>query len=483
MSAYETVIGLEVHVQLKTNSKLFCRCATVFGAEPNAQTCPICTGHPGVLPVLNKHAVELLVRAGLGLGCTITPHSVFARKQYFYPDLPKAYQISQADLPLAQNGQLVITLADGQNKTIRIQRIHLEEDAGKLLHAIGARDLDYSLVDLNRSSIPLAECVSHPDLSTPEEAYAYLTMLKQIFQYLGVSDCDMEKGSLRCDANVSLKPVAQKELGTRAEIKNLNSFKALKDAIYYEMKRQAEILDGGGRIVQETRLWDDARQVTQAMRSKEEAHDYRYFPDPDLVPISLGEAFIKEIRESLPELPDKKKLRFVSALKLTEYDASVLVAEHALADYFESAVKFAGVDAAKPVCNWITNELLGRLNAVSKTISDSPIKPEQLAKLLALVQKGTISGKAAKDVFTEMFDHGGDPDAIVKSKGLVQVGDEATIAKWCDEAIAELPKAVAEFKGGKETAVGSLVGLVMKKSQGKANPQLTRQLLVQKLAS
>jgi len=480
---YETVIGLEVHVQLKTESKLFCRCPATFGADPNAQTCPVCTGHPGVLPVLNQKAVELLVRAGLGVGCTITPHSVFSRKQYFYPDLPKAYQISQYDLPLAQNGKVDIVTPDGKAKTVRIQRIHLEEDAGKLLHAIGARELDYSLVDLNRSSVPLAECVSHPDLSSPEEAYAYLTTLKQIFQYLGVSDCDMEKGSLRCDANVSLRPVGQKEFGTRAEIKNLNSFKALKEAIYYEIKRQGEILDGGGRVVQETRLWDDARQVTQSMRSKEEAHDYRYFPDPDLVPVTLSEAQLEEIRKSLPELPDKKKRRFVESLKLTEYDAGVLVSEAILADYFEKTVAAAGTDNAKPVCNWITNELLGRLNAAKKSISESPVSPENLAGLIALVQKGTISGKTAKDVFTDMFESGRDADTIVQSKGLTQVGDAATIERWCEEAIQEMPKAVAEYKGGKETAIGSLVGAVMKKSQGKANPQLTRELLVKKLAA
>ena len=479
----EPVIGLEVHVQLKTKSKLFCRCATTYGAEPNSNICPICCGHPGVLPLLNRDVVELVVRAGLGLGCKITRDSVFARKQYFYPDLPKAYQISQYDLPIVQNGTLAITGADGKTKTVRIHRIHLEEDAGKLLHAVGARELDYSLVDLNRAGIPLAECVSEPDLSTPEEAYAYLTALKQVFQYLDISDCDMEKGSLRCDANISLRPVGHKTLGTKAEIKNLNSFKAVKESLHYEIKRQHEVLNAQGRIIQETRLWDDARQVTVSMRSKEQAHDYRYFPEPDLVPIHVDDAFLDRIRQSLPELPDRKKQRFMNDLKLSDYDAGVLVASRELATYFETALDPAGAENAKPVCNWISTELLGRLNAAGKTIEESPITPKNLAGLVSLVQKGTISGKTAKDVFAEMFDTGGAPDGIVKAKGLLQVGDEATIAKWCDEAIAEMPKAVAEYQAGKERAIGSIVGLVMKKSQGKANPQLANQLLAKKLAA
>jgi aspartyl-tRNA(Asn)/glutamyl-tRNA(Gln) amidotransferase subunit B len=477
----EPVIGLEVHVQLKTESKLFCRCSTQFGAEPNSQVCPICCGHPGVLPVLNKKAVELLVRAGLGLECQIAAHSVFSRKQYFYPDLPKAYQISQYDLPLALGGRIEITTADGNSKTIRIHRIHMEEDAGKLLHAIGSRELDYSLVDLNRACVPLAECVSEPDLASPEEAYAYLTALKAIFQYLDVSDCDMEKGSLRCDANVSLKPVGQKELGTKAEIKNLNSFKAVKEALHFEIKRQTEILEGGGRIVQETRLWDEQRGVTESMRSKEEAHDYRYFPEPDLIPLHLPASFLDAIRASLPELPDKKRKRFLSDYKLTDYDAGVLVGDRVMADYFEKAVAVAGAEGAKPVCNWMTTELLGRLNAAKLTINDSPVPPEYLAGLVALVQKGTISGKTAKDVFAEMFETRQAPATIVQAKGLLQVGDTAIIEKWCQEALAEMPKAVEEFKGGKERAIGSLVGLVMKKSQGKANPQLVNRILQEKL--
>lgn len=479
----EVVIGLEVHVQLKTESKLFCRCSTRFGAEPNSQICPICTGQPGALPYLNKKAVELLVRAGMGVGCQIAPHSVFSRKQYFYPDLPKAYQISQFDLPLAVHGKLEITGDNGKPKTIRIHRIHMEEDAGKLLHAIGARELDYSLVDFNRACVPLAECVSEPDLSSPEEAHTYLTALKAIFQYLDISDCDMEKGSLRCDANISLRPTGHKTLGTKAEIKNLNSFKAVKDALHYEIKRQHEVLNTQGRVIQETRLWDETRGVTESMRSKEEAHDYRYFPEPDLIPVNLGAAFLDEIRSTLPELPEKKKSRYMNDLKLTDYDAMVLVGDKELATYFESAVKVSGPEAAKPVSNWITTELNGKLNAAKKSISESPVSPQALAQLVRLVQKGTITGKTAKDVFAEMFDTGGSPEEIVKSKGLTAVGDEGAIGKWCDEAITEMPKAVEEYKGGKERAIGSLVGLVMKKSQGKANPQLANQILAKKLSS
>ena len=427
----EPVIGLEVHVQLKTASKLFCRCSTEFGAEPNTQICPICCGYPGTLPYLNKKAVELLVRAGMGVGCEIAPNSIFARKQYFYPDLPKAYQISQYDLPLAINGKVLITTPEGKSKTIRVLRIHLEEDAGKLLHAIGARELDYSLVDLNRSSVPLAECVSEPDLSTPEEAYTYLTTLKAIFQYLGVSDCDMEKGSLRCDANVSLKPVGHKQLGTRAEIKNLNSFKAVKESIYYEIKRQTEVLNTEGRVIQETRLWDDQKGVTVSMRSKEAAHDYRYFPEPDLIPIQLTKDYLSEIRASLPELPEAKKHRFMTDYRLTDYDAAVLIGDKALADYFEKTVKVAGIEAAKPVCNWLTTELLGRLKVAKQTIEESPVSPERLAELVNLIQKGTITGKAAKDVFAEVFETGGSPSKIVEAKGLKAIGDTATIEKWC----------------------------------------------------
>jgi aspartyl-tRNA(Asn)/glutamyl-tRNA(Gln) amidotransferase subunit B len=479
---FETVIGLEVHVQLKTESKLFCRCETTFGADPNTHICPICCGHPGVLPVLNRKAVEFIVKAGLGLGCSIAPHSVFSRKQYFYPDLPKAYQISQYDLPVCTGGGIEIPVSGSGTKRIRIHRIHLEEDAGKLLHMIGSRELPYSLVDLNRAGIPLMECVSEPEISSPDEAYAYLTQLKAVFQYLEISDCDMEKGSLRCDANISLRPAGQEALGTKAEIKNLNSFKAVKEALQHEISRQTEVLNSGGRIIQETRLWDDNRGVTESMRSKEEAHDYRYFPEPDLVPLNLSKDFIEGIGKSLPELPQARKKRLVADYGLSDYDANVLVGDKTLAGYFESALKKSDAAAAKPLCNWLTTELLGRLNAAKKSISDSPVSPENLAGLIGLILKGTISGKTAKDVFTEMFETGASPDEIVEKKGLRQVGDTATIEKWCEEAIKEMPKAVEEYHGGKERAIGSIVGLVMKKSQGKANPQLVNQILKKKLS-
>jgi aspartyl-tRNA(Asn)/glutamyl-tRNA(Gln) amidotransferase subunit B len=443
----------------------------------------VCCGHPGVLPVLNKKAVELITRAGLGLGCEITSRSVFSRKQYFYPDLPKAYQVTQFDLPLVGRGVLPIADGKGGHKPIRILRIHLEEDAGKLLHSIGNRELPYSLVDLNRAGIPLAECVSDPDLSTPEEAHAYLARLKTLFQYLDISDCDMEKGSLRCDANISLRPIGHKTLGTRAEIKNLNSFKAVKDALVYEIKRQMEVLNTEGRVIQETRLWDEAKGETRSMRSKEQAHDYRYFPEPDLVPIDLSPALLAAVRAGLPELPEAKKTRFIEEYKLSEYDAGVLIAEKPLGAYFEKAVAAANAEAAKPISNWLTTELLGRLNAAKKTIEESPVPAEHLAKLVQLVQKGTITGKVGKDVFGDMFDTGGDPESIVKAKGLTAVGDEATIGKWCDEAIAEMSKAVAEYKGGKERAIGSIIGLVMKKSQGKAAPGLVNDILKKKLSS
>lgn len=487
MTAYETVVGLEVHVQIKTKSKLFCGCATDFGAEPNSHICPVCAGHPGVLPVLNRMAVEGLVRAALALNCRVNEHSIFDRKQYFYPDLPKDYQISQYKQPLAEAGHLDVPLETGI-KRVRINRIHLEEDAGKLMHAIGSRVLDYSLVDLNRTGVPLMEIVSEPDIRSPEEAAAYLTILRSVLRYAGVSDCDMEKGSMRCDANISLRPVGQEKLGTRAEVKNLNSIRGVRDALFHEIARQGEILDGGGRVVQETRLWDQAKQLTQSMRSKEEAHDYRYFPEPDLVPIHLEPAYLDAMRKTLPELPDVRAARYQTELGLSSYDAGVLTAEKSLADYFESALKsFHGdgsskKDAAKPLANWITTELVGRLNAVKKEIQESPIPAEDMAALVKLVQKGTISGKTAKTVFDDMFSGAGRPEEIVKKKGLVQVEDEGQITQWVEEAIAANPKVVADFKSGNERAVGSLVGAVMKKSAGRANPQTVNKLLKQKLS-
>ncbi len=484
MSDFEAVIGLEVHVQLKTRSKIFCGCPTDFGADPNSQICPVCCGYPGVLPVLNRRAVEGLVRAALALGCRINPDSIFARKQYFYPDLPKNYQISQYERPLAESGKLAIETEAGP-KTVRIHRIHLEEDAGKLLHAVGSRQLDYSLVDLNRTGLPLMEIVSEPDLRTPEEAAAYLTALRAVLRYVGVSDCDMEKGSMRCDANVSLRPRGAEALGTKAEVKNMNSIRGVRDAIAHEIGRQAEVLSSGGRVVQETRLWDAVKGLTQSMRSKEEAHDYRYFPEPDLVPLKLDEAFLADVRRTLPELPAARRARFEKDLGLSAYDAGVLTAEKSLADYYEEGLRAldAGLrkQAAKPLANWLTTELLGRLNAAKKEISESPIPPAHLAALVGLVLKGTISGKAAKMVFEDMFAGAGPPEAIVKQKGLVQVDDAGQIQQWVEEVLAANPKIVADVKGGKEAALGSLVGQVMKKSGGRANPQSANRLLREKL--
>ncbi len=486
MTAYESVIGLEVHVQLKTNSKIFCSCPTGFGETANSQICPVCCGYPGVLPVLNKKAVDELVRAALAVGCRINPRSVFARKQYFYPDLPKNYQISQHDLPLAVNGTLDIPQKSGGKKTVRIQRIHLEEDAGKLLHAVGSRALDYSLVDLNRTGVPLMEIVSEPDLRSPEEASDYLDTLRTLLRYVGASECDMEKGSMRCDANVSIRPVGQTSLGTRAEVKNMNSLRSVRDAVAHEIARQIQVVESGGRVVQETRLWNQDEGATHSMRSKEEAHDYRYFPDPDLVPVELSPDWIETLRRSLPELPEARCARYERDLGLSVYDAAVLTAEKNLADFFEAALnRFEAPvrrDAAKPLTNWLTTELLGRLNAQRKTLDESPVSSAQLADLVKLILKGVINSKAAKVVFDHMFTEGGDPETIVKAKGLVQVDDEAEIARWVDEVVASNPKIVADIQGGKAGAVGSLVGQVMKRSGGRANPQTVQRLLKNKIS-
>jgi aspartyl-tRNA(Asn)/glutamyl-tRNA(Gln) amidotransferase subunit B len=481
---YESVIGLEVHVQLKTASKLFCACETDFGAAPNSHVCPVCTGQPGVLPVLNKKAVEGIVKAGLALGCSINQKSFFARKQYFYPDLPKAYQISQSDQPVCRDGQIVISSAGGP-KTIRIQRIHLEEDAGKLLHAIGSTELPYSLVDLNRSSIPLIEIVSHPDLSSSDEAYEYLSKLKANVQYVGVSDCDMEKGSLRCDANVSIRLSGATTLGTRVEIKNMNSFRAVKDAIDHEIERQIELVEGGGRVVQETRLWNEAQGTTAPMRSKEEAHDYRYFPDPDLVPLNLTSDWLEEIRKTLPELPEARRARLVKDLLLSEYDAGVLVSEKVLVDFFEDGLKPYSTDKraplAKPLANWIITELLGRLNAEKKSVQESPLTAAHLAELVELINAGTINGKMAKDIFAEIYASPESPKAVVQKKGLSQVSDEGELIKLIDEVIKENAKIVEDVKGGKEAAIGSLVGALMKKTKGRANPKLANELIKKRI--
>lgn len=478
MVKYETIIGLEVHVQLKTKSKLFCGCSTEFGAPANTHTCPVCTGMPGILPVVNKKAVEYAIKSALALNCGVASRSIFARKNYFYPDLPKNYQISQYEQPLAQNGYLEIRTDSGRRR-VGITRINLEEDAGKLLHYIGSREIDGSLVDFNRCGVPLLEIVSSPDIKSPEEAYSYLTTLKNILRYLEVSDCDMEKGSLRCDANASVRFVGEKELGVKAEVKNMNSFKAIQKALEYEVNRQIKALENGQRIVQETRLWDERRERTSPMRSKEEAHDYRYFPEPDLVPLIVEEEWIEKVRRTIPELPGRRRERLVREYGLSEYDAGVLTAEKALANYFEQVVKL--YSNPKAVTNWVMVELLGRLNAVNREVEESPVSPGQLAELLKLMEKGTISGKIAKTVFEEMFDTGKNPQVIVEEKKLVQITDEKGIGKVVEEVLKENPGAVEEYRKGKEKALGHLVGQVMRKTQGKANPQLVNKILKEKL--
>lgn len=467
---YEPVIGLEVHSQLATKTKLFCRCPIPLETPaPNTCICPVCTGQPGVLPVLNRKAVELGIKAAISLGCKLNQRSIFARKNYFYPDLPKNYQISQYEEPLAEHGHIEIP------KRIGITRAHLEEDAGKLLHAIASVELPYSLVDFNRCGVPLIEIVSEPDLRSPEEAYRYLVELKTMLQWIGVSNCDMEKGELRCDVNMSIRPSGTRELGVKVEIKNLNSFKAVKDALHYEISRQEKALSSGERITQETRLWDEKSGTTISMRSKEEAHDYRYFPDPDLVPLAPARDQVEKIRSSILELPQKRRERFISDYKLSPYDAGVLTCDRELSEYFESCTA-SGV-SAKLCANWITTELLGRLNAEKLEISKSRVSPSMLSRLVSLVESGKISGKMGKDVFEQMWKTGKSPKEIVESSGMSQVSDTAKLQVWSKEAITEKPKAAQEFRNGNEKAIGALVGAVMKKSGGKANPQAVNSIL------
>ena len=478
MSNYETVIGLEVHVELKTNTKIFCDSSTEFGAEPNTHVCPVCLGLPGVLPVLNRQVLEFGIRAALALNCEVARFSKFDRKNYYYPDLPKNYQISQYDLPLAQWGHLDIETEQG-TKRIGITRIHMEEDAGKLVHQGTIATTPYSLVDYNRTGVPLLEIVSEPDLRSAGEAKAYLEKIKSILQYTGVSDCKMEEGSLRCDANISVRSTGNTVLGTKVEIKNMNSFKALYKALEYEVKRQISTLKQGGRIVQETRTWDEAKGITLSMRSKEEAQDYRYLPDPDLVPMVIDRELVARIRADLPELPDALRKRYVTEFGLSPYDAMVLTDTRELAAYFEKCVNL--YPNAKTVGNWVMGDLSRLLNAVHQDIIDCPVRPRQLAKMLKMIDDGIISGKIAKTVFEEMFASGKEPVAIVKEKGLVQITDEGAIVTVVEQVLLDNPKSVEDYRAGKEKAMGFLVGQVMKATRGKANPELVNRLLKGKL--
>ncbi len=477
MKQYELVIGLEVHCQLATKTKLFCGCATDgFGSTPNSRVCPVCTAQPGALPVLNRRAVELAFQAALALDCRLSEQSIFSRKNYFYPDLPKAYQISQYDQPFSKHGKLAVAVG-GLTKTIGITRIHMEEDAGKLVHDLGGTQLDGSLVDLNRAGVPLIEIVTEPDMRSSDEAYAYLTALKEVIQFTGASRCDMEKGEMRCDANVSIRPAGQKEFGVRTETKNLNSFKNVKDAIEYEFRRQVELVESGGKVVQETRLWNVEKQITVPMRSKEDAHDYRYFPDPDLVPLVADAKWVAGLKAALAEMPAVKRARFMADLGLSSYDAEVLTSDKSLADYFEKAVAAAPAGSAKTVSNLLTTEMLGRLNAEGKTVAQSPVAAGHLGRLAELVAGGTLSSKGAKDVFAKMWETGKDPKALVDSLGLSQVSDDKQILEWVKQALAANPKAAADLKAGKQAAIGRVVGDVMKRSQGKANPALVHKLI------
>lgn len=468
---FEPVIGLEVHAQLKTQTKIFCGCATAFGAAPNTQVCPVCLGMPGVLPVLNKKVVDYTIKMALATGCTIAAESRFARKNYFYPDLPKGYQISQYELPIAEKGSLEIEI-DGVPKTIGITRIHMEEDAGKLIHD---PDRPVSRVDLNRTGVPLMEIVSEPDMRSPEEAGAYLRLLRSILRYLDISDGNMQEGSFRCDANVSIRPKGTHALGTRTELKNLNSFRFVEKAISHEIARQREVLMDGGQIRQETRLYDPDHDITRPMRGKEEAHDYRYFPDPDLVPLKIDPEWIESIRRTLPELPSQKKERFTAMLGLCQSDAQVLTAERETAAFFESCIACGA--PAKTAANWIMGPLMAFLNAKNIGMEASPVSPEGLSGLIDLVEQGVISGKIAKIVFDDMAQTGRPAQVIVREKGLVQLSDPAAIIAVIDRLMAANPQQVAQYRAGKTKVFGFFVGQVMRETRGQANPQMVNDLL------
>ncbi|AEA33487.1 Asp-tRNA(Asn)/Glu-tRNA(Gln) amidotransferase subunit GatB [Hippea maritima] len=470
---FEAVIGLEVHIQLLTNTKIFCSCSTDFGAPPNTHICPVCMGMPGVLPVLNKKVLDYAIKLGLALNCKINKFSRFARKNYFYPDLPKGYQISQYELPILEGGHVEI-FVNGEYKKIGLERIHMEEDAGKTIHRP-----DGSYVDFNRAGVPLLEIVSLPVMHSPQEAGEYLRSLRRIVRYLGICDGNMEEGSLRCDANVSIRPKGQTKLGTKTELKNMNSFRHVEKALEYEIQRQIEVVEDGGKIIQQTRLWDEKTGMTKPMRSKEEAYEYRYFPDPDLVPIFIDDEWIERIKDEVPELPRQKLERFVEEYGLKEEDARVLVEEKSLADYFEEAAK--GYKKPQSIANWILSELLGYLNKENKNIEDTLIKPNHIRELVELIDSGLISGKIAKTVFGKMYETAKSPKQIVEEEGLVQITDRSQIEGIVDEVIKANPKAVEQYKSGKKNTIGFFVGQVMKKTKGKANPKLVNEILASKL--
>lgn len=475
-SKYETVIGLEVHTQLSTYTKAFCGCSTKFGAQPNTHVCPVCLGLPGSLPVLNKKAFQYAIKVAIALGCDIQKTVKFDRKNYYYPDLPKNYQISQFDMPIAYNGKITVTTSTG-TKDIGITRAHMEEDAGKLIHDPQA---PFSYVDLNRTGTPLLEIVSEPEMSSPEEAYEYLVKLKQIIKYLEVSDCNMEEGSLRCDANISLRKKGEKELGSKVEIKNLNSFKAVRDSLAFEEERQEEVLEDGESIPQETRLWDENKNVTISMRSKEGAQDYRYFPEPDLVPFEVDQALVEEVRSTMPELAEEKKERFLKEYKLSESDAKVLVAERDVADFFESVIK--EINNPQVVCNWVKGELLMHMNEKNMDIKQLGVKASDLAKVIELTEGSIISGLSAKDVLKINIETGKSPEEIVKEKGLEQVSDEGALESAVKSVMEGNERSVTDFKNGKENALSFLIGQVMKETKGKANPKLVGEMLRKKLS-
>ena len=476
---YESVIGLEVHVELKTKTKIFCGCSTEFGAQPNTHVCPVCLGLPGVLPVLNKEVVHFAVKAGLALHCDILHYNKFDRKNYYYPDLPKNFQTSQFDLPICKGGYVEIDV-DGQTKKIHLTRIHMEEDAGKLVHSgASIATSDSSFVDYNRTGVPLLEIVGEPELRSGAEARAYLEKLRSIVQYLGISDCRLEEGSMRCDANISVRPVGSDKLGVKTEIKNINSFSGVQKGIEYEAVRQAQILEDGGTIQQATRGWDEAKGITVLQRVKEGDADYRYFPEPDLIPVGISDEYIEEVRKELPEMPDARCKRFQSELGLSEYDANLLTLEKQTADYFEDVVK-AGVDA-KTAANWMLGEFAKKLNEEGISIAKAPVKPQQLAELLQLIMKNTISGKIAKQVLPEMWTSGKSAQEIVKEKGLVQITDTGALEELVKKVIAANPQSVADYKAGKKKAIGFLVGQIMKETKGRANPGVVNQLLTKNL--